>query len=103
MSYENVNKTKKIKSTLRHLADRLGEKNFKIKDHWTADLNAIGLVDSEENYLVYISTYGGNDFFVSLENLKKTSDHPYEPAGDFETVDLEKLEQIIVQHLRIDY
>jgi hypothetical protein len=102
MSYEDLNKDKRIKSTIRHLADRFGERNFKIKDHWDGDINAIGLVDNEEKHLVYISTYGDQNFFVSLENLETVDDHPYEPVGDFDNVDLERLEKIFAQHLRLE-
>lgn len=64
MNYEQLNKDDKIKSVVRHLADKFGEDKFKIMDHWDGDLNAIGLVDNEEKSLVYISTYGGNDYFI---------------------------------------
>ena len=102
MSYEDLNKNKRIKSTIKHLADRFGERSFKIKDHWDEDLNAIGLMDNEEKHLVYISTYGDKDFFVSLENLETGGDHPYEPVGDFDNVNLEGLEKIFAQHLRLE-
>jgi hypothetical protein len=93
MSYKNLNKDKKIKLTVKHLADRFGERSFKIKDHWDTDLNAIGLTDNEEKYLVYISTYGDKEFFVSLENINTAGDLPYEPVGDFDNVDLKELEK----------
>lgn len=99
MNCEDLNKDEKIKIIVKHLIDKFGEKTFKIKDHWEGDLNAIGLVDNDENSLVYISTYGDKNFYVSLENLKV--DHPYEPIGDFENVDLEELEKIFIQHLRL--
>jgi hypothetical protein len=102
MNFEDLNKDKRIKSTIKHLADRFGDMSFKIKDHWGEDLNAIGFVGNGDRYLVYISTYGDNDFFVSLENLETKDDHPYEPVGDFNNLSLETLEKIFMQHLRLE-
>jgi hypothetical protein len=99
MTYEDLNKDNKIKLMVKHLADRFGEGNFKIKDHWDTDLCAIGLTDVEEKHLVYISTYGDKGYYVSLENLKTVDSHPYEPVGDFDNVDLEGLEKILAKHL----
>ncbi len=102
MSYQDLNKDPKIKLTVKHLADKFGEQRFKIKDHWDGDLCAIGLVDNEEQYLVYISVYGDENFYVSLENLKTGGDHPYETMGDFDNVNLEGLEKIFARHLRLE-
>ena len=101
VNYEQLNKDKRIKSTVKHLVDKFGEGNFKIKDHWDGDLNAIGLTDNEEKFLIYFSTYGDNDFFVSLENSKTLNDQPYEPTEDFDHVDINRLEKIFAQHLRL--
>ena len=81
--------------------DKFGQNNFKIKDHWDEDLHAIGLTDNEEKYLVYISTYGDEGYFVSLENLQAMDDFPYEPAGDFDALDIEGVDKIFAQHLRL--
>jgi len=99
MNCEQLNKYDKIKSVVRHLADKFGENKFKIMDHWDGDLNAIGLVDNEEKHLVYISTYGDNEYFVSLENSKTSDDFPYEPSGDFNNVNIEELEKVFARHL----
>ncbi|GAL85937.1 hypothetical protein MYP_3166 [Sporocytophaga myxococcoides] len=103
MNYEELNKDEKIISTIKHLIDKFEIGNFKIKDYWDGDLCAIGLTDNEEKYLIYFSTYGDNGFFVSLENLKLEGDldFPYEPAGDFNNVNLEDLEKIFIRHLRL--
>lgn len=101
MNCENLNKGKEIKATVKHLTDRFGENSFKIQDNWNSDGNAIGLVDNEMKYLVYISTYDGEDFYVSLENLKTVGDFPYEAVADFHNVNLEELCKIFAQHLRI--
>jgi hypothetical protein len=74
----------------------------KLKTTGTGDLNAIGLMDNEEKHLVYISAYDDKDFFVSLENLETGGDHPYQPVGDFDNVNLEGLEKIFAQHLRLE-
>ena len=101
MNYNDLNKNRKIISTVKHLADKFGDKSFKIKDHWDGDLNAIGLVDNEEKFLVYFSAHADNDFYVSLENLEAIDDLPYKPAGDFDNVDLLELERILIRHLGI--
>jgi hypothetical protein len=103
MNYEDLNKDEKIKSTIKHLIDKFGIGNFKIKDYWDGDLCSIGFTDNKEKYLIYFSTYGGNSFFVSLENLRSEGDldFPYEPAGDFNNVNLEELEKLFVRHLRL--
>ncbi|WP_028980903.1 hypothetical protein [Sporocytophaga myxococcoides] len=88
VNYEELSKDNKIKSIVRHLSDKFGGQNFKIKDYWDGDLCAIGMTDNEEKYLIYVSVFGDNDFYVSLENLRSEddSDSPYEPAGDFNDV-----------------
>lgn len=101
MSYDALNKDEKIKSTVKYLTEKFGVENFKIKDYWDADLCAIGLTDNEEKYLIYISTYNDNGFYVSLENLRSDDDHPYETAGDINNLSLEELEKIVIQHLRL--
>ena len=101
MNVETLNKDQRIKSTVRYLADKYGSNNFKIKDHWDADLSAIGLTDNEEKYLVYIRIYNDNCFYVALENLKTIGELPYEPVGDFNDLDLKELEKIFTQHLRL--
>lgn len=99
MNYEQLNKDDKIKSVVRHLADKFGENKFKIMDYWDGDLNAIGLMDNEEKHLVYISTNGDKDFYVSLENLKTSDDYPYEPAGDLNNIKIDELEKVFARHL----
>ncbi|HYI78680.1 MAG TPA: hypothetical protein VEW65_13750 [Chryseolinea sp.] len=101
MNYKDINKDERIKLIVNHLVDKFGETSFKLKDHWDQDLNAIGLADNEDRYLIYISSYGENNFYVSLEKRNEESEVPYEPAGDFDNVDLEELEKIFVKHLRI--
>ncbi|MEO7988491.1 MAG: hypothetical protein ABI663_03060 [Chryseolinea sp.] len=104
MNFKDLNKDDIIKLTIKHLADKFGANKFKIQDNWDADLQAIGLTDVSEKYLIYFSNYGKkkNEFYVSLENLTQgDNDHPYEPAGDFDQVDLEGLENIFIKHLRI--
>ena len=101
MDFEQLNKDERVKSTVKHLANKFGENNFKIRDYWDGDLCAIGLTDKEEKYLVYFSTYGDKGFYVSLENSKSSDDLPYEPIGDFHQLDLEGLEKIFKKHLRL--
>lgn len=102
MNFKDINKNERIKFAVNHLVNKLGETSFKLKDHWDGDLNAIGLADNEEKYLIYISSNGENDFYVSLENLTAGNEFPYEPAGDFDNVDLKELEKIFIEHLRMN-
>ena len=101
MNFENLNKDDKVVATLKHLANKFGSKSFKVADHWDGDLCAIGLTDNKDKYLVYFSIRVDNAFYVSLENLKTGDDRMYEPAGDFNDVDLETLERIFLQHLQL--
>jgi hypothetical protein len=101
MNYKDINKDERIKFIVNHLVNKFGETSFKLKDHWDGDLNAIGLTDNEEKYLIYISSYGESDFYVALENLTDAEELTYEPAGDFDNVDLNGLEKIFIEHLRI--
>lgn len=105
MNHLELTKDDQIKMTIKHLADKYGDDKFRIKDYWEADLLSIGLVDTSEKYLLYFSVYKSNprEFYVSLENLnKEDNDFPYEPAGDFDQVSLERLEYLFLKHLRID-
>jgi hypothetical protein len=103
MTKTELNKNQKIKSLLRHLEDKFGSNAFKIKDHWDSDLNAIGLMDNSETYLIYISIYEDQDlYFVSLENPTKSEDFPYEPAGEFNDISLSDVENHFKSHLRIN-
>ena len=49
MNYQDLNKDEKIKLTVKYLADKFGTDKFKIKDHWDADLQAIGLTTFQRN------------------------------------------------------
>ncbi len=105
MSHFELTKDDKVKLTIKHLADKYGEDKFVIKDYWVADLLSIGLADTSEKCLIYFSVYekDQHEFYVSLENLNKEDDGlPYEPAGDFDQVSLERLEHLFLKHLRIN-
>jgi len=99
-----LHKDEKIKALIDHLETKYGADSFKIKDYWDGDDSVIGLVDTSEKYLVYVSTFGlGNSrYFVELENLIKESEAPYVSAGEYEDIELPELEKLFVQHLRIN-
>jgi hypothetical protein len=76
-----------------------------IVDHWEADLCAIGLaIPGDPRRLVYISTWNRpqNSFFVELEAAPPDgSEMPYVGVGKFESVDRDRLLQIVVNHLNL--
>lgn len=96
-----LNKDKKIISLINYLFDKYGEESFKINDCWDSDLIAIGLCDKTEKYLMYIAAYD-DYYFASLENPPVNDDFPYDSAGDYDNIDLTKLEELFVKHLRIN-
>lgn len=94
-------KEDRIKNLVLYLFKKFGVNSFKIKDHWDGDNIAIGLVDKNEKYLIYISALKNNSrFFVALENPPIDSDK-YEPAGEFENLTLKDLEIKFKKHLRL--
>lgn len=97
------NKDASIKNLIEYLADKYGKDNFKTKDYWDGDNLAIGLSDKSDKYLIYISTRGldNSRYFVALENPSKDNELPYEPAGDFDNLQLPELERLFIEHLRI--
>ena len=98
-----LDKSKKIVEIVQFLRGKYGHKNIVINDHWSDDVNAIGLTDKTGQYLVYISTISDKDdnYFVSLENPSVDNELPYSPAGDLDNISLIELERILTQHLRL--
>ncbi|MBF0598402.1 MULTISPECIES: hypothetical protein [Faecalibacter] len=96
-------KTKQIKQLTEHLLEKYGSENILVTDYWDADNTAIGLSDKTKKYTVYITDNGRTDnvFFVSLENPPTTEDFPYTPAGDFDNLSAEEVEDILIKHLKI--
>jgi hypothetical protein len=97
-------KDKSIQKVVKHLSDKFGAENFRIKDNWEMDLCAIGLTDKSEKYMLYILTYKKrvNHYFISLENSSSSSDHAYDSVGEFDDLDLNELERHFTSHLRIN-
>lgn len=102
MNLDLQNKDISIKNLIEYLLQKYGSR-FKTKDHWDGDSFAIGLTDLSGIYLVYISTIGldKSGYFISLENPSNDKDFPYEPAGEFDNLNLSELEKIFIEHLRI--
>ena len=92
-----------ILDAVEHLRKCLGPDEFQIMDHWEADLIAIGVASSSDlQRLVYFSLESGGErrFYVSLEAAPtEGSELPYMGCGEFNNVDLEKLTEIVAEHL----
>jgi hypothetical protein len=94
-------KSKRITEMVKYLQTKYGDCNILLKDHWEADKNAIGLTDKTEQYLAYISTAGDDEFYLELENPPVDDNFPYSSAGDFDNINLLKLEELIAKHLKL--
>jgi hypothetical protein len=96
-------KSKRISDIVKYLQTKYGVSNILLKDHWEADENAVGLTDKSEQYLAYISTVGvnENEFYLELENPPVDDNFPYSPAGDFDNINLLKLEELLAKHLKL--
>ena len=102
MNIDSLEKDESIKEVIKKLYNELGKDSFIIVDHWEADLNAIG-IDSPSNngVLVYISINENekDSYYVSLELPPSSEiDLPYTGAGEFNSVNFEKLVEIIRKH-----
>ena len=66
-----INKDESITIILHHLQKKFGRSEILIKDHWDADLCAIGLTNKTGEYLIYISTFGKNEtqYYASIEEV----------------------------------
>ena len=96
-------KSQRIIDIIEYLQTKYGANNILIKDHWESDENAIGLTDKSETYLVYISTIGDNEneFYLELESPPVDDGFPYSPAGNFNNINLTKLEEQLIIHLKL--
>ena len=101
INFKKLNKDDKIISLIKYLSDKYGKNSFQIKDYWDTDLSAIGLCDKTGKYLIYIAVYNEH-YFVSLEDPPINNDFPYVSAGDYDNVNLSKLEELVTKHLRIN-
>jgi hypothetical protein len=97
-------KSQRIIDIVEYLQTKYGASNILIKHHWDSDENAIGLTDKTEKFLAYISTISENDngFYLALENPPLDEGFPYSPVGDFDNINLTKLEELVTKHLQVD-
>lgn len=98
------NKDKTIIEIVDYLQTKFGQTDILIQNYWEGDFNAIGLTNKTRQYLIYISTYGTEQdkYNVSLENPPIDDDLPYSTSGDLDNLSLEKLEKIVIEHLRLN-
>ena len=82
---------------------KYGNSSILIQDYWESDNYAIGICDSTEKYLVYISTHlmKKGKYYVALENPPDNSSLPYSPAGEFDEITLEELFKLVLNHLKL--
>ncbi|HQV74168.1 MAG TPA: hypothetical protein PLE78_01650 [Flavobacteriales bacterium] len=64
-------KDRTIHELLKHLTDKFGVDSFIVRDHWDADLCAIGIENVNGKYLLYLNSYGRprHHFYLDLENV----------------------------------
>jgi hypothetical protein len=98
-----LNKCKEIQELRKYLVEKYGSANLIEVNYWEADLAAIGFEDRTQNYTIYISVYKHKkgQYFISLEDKSESDELLYKPAGDFDNISMEKLEAILIKHLRI--
>ena len=88
------------------LRARFGADAFVIRDHWEADLFAIGIeTPHEPGRLVYIATTEARPdrFDVSLELPPKGADElPYTSAGDWANVEWQEVVTLVGEHLGLE-
>jgi hypothetical protein len=99
MDYETLIKDESILQLIEHFQSRFGKHVFRIKDHWPADLYAIGLVDQANRYLLYVSTYGqkDNSYNVILETKAADGALAFRAEQNFENLSLQELEHLFAQ------
>ena len=98
-------KDSSIATAVDRLRARYGADAFAIRDHWEADLFAIGIEALHEpGRLVYISTASAvhGHFDVSLEIPPRPADElPYTPAGEWASVDWPAVVMLVGEHLQL--
>ena len=96
-------KNQKITDAVTRLQSKYGALNVLIKDHWEADAHAIGLSDKSGQYLGYISTISNKEdsFYLALESPSADKDFPCSAAGEFDSLDLNELDNVLAKHLRL--
>lgn len=105
MTADDGVKDASIITVVEKLRCRFGQDAFVVRDHWEADIWAIGLAARDDSgRLVYVCTFGKSvgQYDVALELPPgRGEDFPYTPAGDRSDVDFEGLAALFREHLRL--
>jgi hypothetical protein len=97
-----MNKSENILHLIEHLQRKFGERNIVVCDHWSVDSDAIGFTNTSGKQLAYISIHDEDDrYYLALEDPPTDGKFPYTPAGDFDRLTLEQLEQKVARHLQV--
>jgi len=96
-----INKDNQLKQTIDLLLKKYNKKIL-IKDFWEADRCAIGLSDTSENYLIYISTYSllPGKYNIILEDMSDNKETPL-IIGEYSNISLDKFEEILKKYFKI--
>lgn len=96
-------KNRQIQRLTSYLLNKFGQTNIFIADYWDADNCAIGFTDKSKKRTAYISNFGrkDNQFFVSLENPPTSDKYLHSEAGDFDNLNTEDIENLLVKHLKL--
>jgi hypothetical protein len=99
--FVNLQKHERVIAMLRQLDQQLGREAFQVVDHWESDRDAVGVSHpSNRELLAYIAVNGPEDFYVQLEVPPPLgSELPYAVAGEFRSLSLADVVQIVRQHL----
>ena len=97
-----LKKDDQVKRIVSKLKKRFSDK-IVIKDYWEADLCAIGLADTDDKYLFYLSTYGlpNQRMDLILEDLENDIEQ-IKIIGEYKNISLSKLENILTDYIRIE-
>ena len=99
-----LTKDESLLDVLSRLRADLGKEAFLIRDHWDADLCAVGIErPGPGGQLVYISTWQrpAGSYYVELE-VPADSGASYEVAARFDSVEYSELLELVRGHLLKD-
>lgn len=98
----SIRKDKSIWVFLGELAHRLPSENYRVVDHWEADLRAIGVAAlNDPDRLVYVCTFGQPAGKFAFECEAAGKDAPYAVTSRGVASSVDEIVLIIAQHLSL--